>query len=276
MKIKSLFLLSVMAFCTIACDKKENEPTETDITGNYTGYTLASCAYFQNTCSADETISIATGSDGSTDVSFSSDSWGEFTITDIQKSVSDNIYTLSGSGQTQMGMEGNISSYDCTFTAEIESKEKARMQFKVPAVMGGLTIEFITGEAPAHLLLAGTYKGYSDADCTYFQNRYTDNESMTLTANDDETISISFESALWGNFNVSSATVVKQNDQYTFSGSGTVAMGMGDSTSNYDFTMTGTTNAAKDSFSIVFNIPAVMGGLTITLLPGNAPSSNGQ
>ena len=50
-------------------------------------------------------------------------------------------------------------------------------------------------------------------------------------------------------------------------------MGMGDATSNYDFTMSGTSNAAKDNFSIAFNVPAVMGGLTVTLLPGSAPSS---
>lgn len=61
-------------------------------------------------------------------------------------------YTLTGSGLTKMGMNGNVSSYDCTCTAVIESREKAQIQFKVPGVMGGLTIDFTTGEAPADLL----------------------------------------------------------------------------------------------------------------------------
>ena len=50
-------------------------------------------------------------------------------------------------------------------------------------------------------------------------------------------------------------------------------MGMGDNAADYAFTMTGTSNAAKDDFSIAFNTPAVMGGLTITLLPGKAPAT---
>ena len=50
-------------------------------------------------------------------------------------------------------------------------------------------------------------------------------------------------------------------------------MGMGDNVKDYAFTMTGTSNAAKDDFSIAFNAPAVMGGLTITLLPGKAPAT---
>ena len=50
-----------------------------------------------------------------------------------------------------------------------------------------------------------------------------------------------------------------------------MAMGMGEETNNYDFTMTGITDAAKDVYYFVFNVPAVMGGLTITLLPGTSP-----
>ena len=183
------------------------------------------------------------------------------------------ICVLSGSGQTQMGMGGNTSSYDCTFTAEITSQTDARMEFSIPAVMGGMTLTFQTGDAPADLLLAGTYEGYTDADCDYFQNTYTDSERVTLTANGDGTLKVVFESASWGTFTVESATATKEGEEYIFTGSGSVAMGMGESTSNYDFTLSGRTNAAKDDFSIAFNVPAVMGGLTITLLPGTAPTT---
>ena len=271
MKTQSILVLSAI-FCLMACDKAEETQTVTDVAGSYEGYTLASCAYFQNTCSAGETITVTANNDGSAHVAFSSASWGEFTITNAQMSVDGSNAILSGSGQTQMGMGGNVSSYDCTFTAEIQSKEKARMQFKVPAVMGGLTLDFATGEAPAELLLAGSYKGYTDADCRYFQDRYTNDESVILTANDDGTVKVVFESASWGTFTVTSATITQEGGVYAFSGEGSVAMGMGGSTSNYDFTLSGSTNAAKDTFSIAFTVPAVMGGLTITLLPGSAPS----
>lgn len=182
-------------------------------------------------------------------------------------------YTLTGSGQTKMGMGGNISSYDCTYTAVIDSREKAQMQFTVAGVMGGLIIDFIAGEAPADLLLAGTYEGYTNAGCTYFQNRYTDGESLKMTANGDGTLAVVFESATWGTFKVAKATVTKDGDKYEFTGDGTVSMGMGDNVKDYAFTMAGTSNAAKDDFSIAFNAPAVMGGLTITLLPGKAPAT---
>lgn len=260
------------AILLMACDKDENGSKTVDFAGSYDGYTLASCNHFQNMISPDETVVITKNTDGSASVSFTSATWGTFTITDAQASISGNVCSLSGSGQTQMGMGGSTSTYKCTFTAEIKSQTDARMEFKIPAVMGGMTIVFRTGDAPADLMLAGAYKGYTDADCTMFQDRYTDGESVTLTANGDGTVKVLFESATWGNFQVAAATAAKKEGAYTFSGSGKVAMGMGGGpATDYDFTVSGSTNAAKDDYSIVFKVPAVMGGLTVTLLPGTAP-----
>lgn len=273
MKFKTILTMSVVALCSAACSDEETLPVVADIAGSYEGYTLAGCAYFQNTCAADETVTVAENADGSANVTFTSASWGEFSIPNARMSENGGTYTLTGSGQTKMGMGVNISSYDCTYTAVIESREKAQMQFKVSGVMGGLTIDFTTGEAPADLLLAGTWEGYTNAGCTYFQDRYTDDESLKMTANGDGTLAIVFESATWGTFNVAKATVTKSGDEYTFTGNGTVSVGMGDNVKDYAFTVTGTSNAAKDNFSIAFNAPAVMGGLTVTLLPGKAPAA---
>lgn len=273
MKIKSVLMMLSAAVFMMACDKDENGSKTVDFAGRYNGYTLASCNYFQNMISADETVVLTKNTDGTASVSFTSATWGEFTITDAQASVSGDICSLSGSGQTQMGMGGSTSAYDCTFTAEIKSQTDARMEFSIPAVMGGMTLTFQTGDAPADLLLAGTYEGYTDADCAMFQDRYTDGESVKLTANGDGSVKIVFESASWGTFTVESATATKEGEEYVFTGSGSVAMGMGGSTSNYDFTLSGRSNAAKDDFSIAFNVPAVMGGLTVTLLPGTAPTT---
>ena len=273
MKIKSVLMMLSAAVFMMACDKDENGSKTVDFAGSYNGYTLANCNYFQNRISPDETVVITKNTDGTASVSFTSATWGTFTITDAQASISGNVCSLSGNGQTQMGMGGSTSAYDCTFSAEIKSQTDARMEFTVPAVMGGMTLTFQTGEAPADLLLAGAYKGYTDADCTMFQNRYTDDENVKLTANGDGSVKVVFESASWGTFTVESATATKEGEEYVFTGSGSVAMGMGGSTSNYDFTLSGRSNAAKDDFSIAFNVPAVMGGLTITLLPGTAPAT---
>lgn len=273
MKIKSVLMMLSVASIMMACDKEDSGSKTVDFAGRYNGYTLASCNYFQNMISADETVVLTKNTDGTASVSFTSATWGEFTVTDAQATVNGDLCTLSGSGQTQMGMNGNTSTYDCTFTAEIRSQDDARMEFSIPAVMGGMTLTFQTGDAPADLLLAGTYEGYTDADCAMFQDRYTDGESVKLTANGDGSVKVVFESASWGTFTVESATATKEGEEYLFTGSGSVAMGMGESTSNYDFTLSGRTNAAKDDFSIAFNVPAVMGGLTITLLPGTAPAT---
>ncbi len=273
MKIKSVLMMLSAAVFMMACDKDENGSKTVDFAGRYNGYTLASCNYFQNMISADETVVLTKNTDGTASVSFTSATWGTFTITDAQATVNGDLCTLSGSGQTQMGMGGSTSAYDCTFTAEIKSQTDARMEFSIPSVMGGMTLTFQTGEAPADLLLAGTYEGYTDADCAMFQDRYTDGESVKLTANGDGSVKVVFESASWGTFTVESATATKEGEEYVFTGSGSVSMGMGGSTSNYDFTLSGRTNAAKDDFSIAFNVPAVMGGLTITLLPGTAPTT---
>lgn len=276
MNLKNIFCAIVIALCATSCSNDEDLPTSIDFVGTYKGYTLAGCAYFQNSCAADETVSITENSDGSANVTFVSDSWGEFSIPNAQMSNNDGICTLTGNGLTKMGMDGNASSYDCTYTAIINSKEDAKMQFKVSGVMGGLTIDFVTGEAPFDLLLAGTYKGYTDADCTYFQDRYTNDESLKMTANGDGTLAVIFESDSWGTFHVAKATVTKSEDGYKFTGEGTVAMGMEGNAKDYSFVMTGTSNAQKDDYSITFNTPAVMGGLTVTLLPGNAPSTTEQ
>lgn len=274
MKFKTILTMAVVVLCSAACSDEKELPAVADIAGSYEGYTLAGCAYFQNTCVTDETVTVTGNADGTANVTFTSGSWGEFSIPNAQMSESGGTYTLMGSGQTKMGMGGNVSSYDCTYTAVIESREKAQMQFKVSGVMGGLTIDFTTGEVPADLLLAGTWEGYTNVGCTYFQNRYTDDESLKMTANSDETLSVVFESATWGTFKVDKATIKKNGDNYTFTGEGTVSMGMGDNVKDYAFTMTGESNAAKDDYSIAFNVPAVMGGLTITLLPGKAPAAS--
>lgn len=271
MKIRSILSL-LTTTCMVACNDGSVFSVG-DIAGNYEGYILSSCAYFQNNCTTGEAISISENTDGTATVSFVSDSWGEFSIPNARMGETDGAYSLSGDGKAQMGMEGNITSYDCSFTAVIHSKEKAQMRFEVPAVMGGFSVVFSTGEAPLDYLMAGTYKGYSDADCAYFQNRYTDDESLTMKANGDGTLSMEFESASWGRFSIASVSVLQEGEIYSFAGNGSVSMGMGESVSEYGFSMTGSSNGAKDSYSITFSIPSVMGGLSITLLPGKAPTA---
>lgn len=273
MKIRNILLVITAALCVVSCSKEDNLPTVAEIAGNYDGYTLANSTYFQNKCTDKETIAITENTDGSAKVLFKSTTWGDFMIDKAQISKTGDFYTLTGKGKASMGRGDKKSSYDCELSAKISSKTNAQIQFKIPAVMGGLTIDFMVGKAPVELLLAGSYKGYTNAGCKYFQNKYTENETVQVTANKNKTLTVTFESKVWGSFKAPTVTITQKGEEYTFTGKGTVAMGMSDKKNDYDFTVTGTKNIAKDTYVIVFHVPAVMGGLTITLNPGTAPSA---
>ena len=102
MKLKTILAMSVVALCSAACSDEKELPTVADIAGRYEGYTLAGCAYFQNTCTADETITITENADGSARVTFTSGSWGEFTIPDAQMSENGGTYTLTEIGRAHV------------------------------------------------------------------------------------------------------------------------------------------------------------------------------
>ena len=140
----------------------------------------------------------------------------------------------------------------------------------------GKTDDPKTDEPKTVVDLSGTYTGYTDANCSFFEHYYTNDEKLVATAKGDSTLSIFFDSSTWGKFEVSSAAIAKKNDnEYTFYGVGEVAMSMmGAMAGMYGFEMLGTVNATKDKYSVYIKVPAVMGGLTIVLLPGKAPKQD--
>jgi len=120
--------------------------------------------------------------------------------------------------------------------------------------------------------VAGTYTGYSTAEFQYSPTpMLSQNQTLTVTAEDGGTVSVSYTSDTWGTFTISAATVAESDGTYVLSGDGKTLMGMSaDSQSEYDCTLTAEISG-EDDFSFVFDVPAVMGGMKITLLPGNPP-----
>lgn len=261
--------LTVIALCGISCDSNDGPSPSESVVGTYEGYTLSSCAYFSDTCAGDEKIVITGNADGTVDLAFESSTWGRFSIEKATVTETKGGYAIAGSGHTEMGMQ-TVNSYDCTVAGTIRSTSEATLTFDVPSVMGGLKVVFTTGEAPAEQLLPGTYEGYTSASSAYFQNMYTDDEALTIAAS-GTTLSLRFESSM-GTFEVASLEASLQDGLYTVEGSGNVAMGMGASTNSYPFTLTGRVNAAKNDYEFTATVPSVMGGLTIKLLPGTAPT----
>ncbi|MGM9800413.1 MAG: hypothetical protein ACI30M_07000 [Muribaculaceae bacterium] len=148
MKLKFFFLISFVAFLVTSCSDDDNAATVADIQGVYEGYTIAECKYFSGTITENESVTISENADGTAKITYTSQTWGTVIIPSAKLIESGGVYALSGTGETQMGMEGNIKTYACSFIATIMNKSEAGMEFSVPAVMGGLTITFSTGTPP--------------------------------------------------------------------------------------------------------------------------------
>ncbi|HIR94525.1 MAG TPA: hypothetical protein IAC05_00605 [Candidatus Coprenecus stercorigallinarum] len=120
--------------------------------------------------------------------------------------------------------------------------------------------------------VAGTYSGWSKAEFQYSPTPMaSDAQTITVTEEADATVSVNYTSDTWGTFTLTGVTVTESNGTYTLSGSGTTVMGMSaGSQSEYECTLTATVSGTSD-FSFVFEVPAVMGGLTITVSPGEVP-----
>lgn len=129
--------------------KQGEIPAEIVVPGTYKGYTSAKSAYFDSMMDDDQTIVITKNSDNTYNVKYSSDTWGEFEIASAGVDFTDGVFAIKGDGQTKMGMNGNVKEYACSMTGSIDpEKENPTFIFSVPSVMGGVTIEFHTGDMP--------------------------------------------------------------------------------------------------------------------------------
>ena len=276
MKIKNYLVMVLVALCAIACSDNDDEiSVSTGVTGSYDGYVIASCAYFQNSASDGQTVVItASGTAGDrVNISYVSDTWGTFTFTDAAVTLNGGVYTIAGSGTTEMGHAGNISTYDCTVEATLDSnKAITSLVFSIPTVMGGTTVTFVQGDMPVAYVVAGSYSGYALASCAYFKDMSADGQTVTIAAGTaGDKVNISYVSDTWGTFTFTDAAVTLNGGVYTIAGSGTTQMGHAGSTSTYDCTVAATLDSDKAITSLVFSVPSVMGGMTVTFIQGDMP-----
>lgn len=278
MKLKFyMLMMALFAFSAVSCsddDEPVVKPAE-EVAASYNGYTIANCQYFSNMVAAGQSIKVEAKSDNTVDVTYTSDTWGEFTIAGATVTAEGDIYTIKGNGTTKMGHAGSEKEYECSFEGKVQAgKVSPEFTFTVPAVMGGMTIKFYEGDAPAELLLAGSYSGYTKAVAQYFPDgMLADNQTITVTANNDGTVNIVYESDTWGKFTVEKATISLADGVYKIEGDGKTEMGMSaDSIKAYDCTLVASIDAAKENPSFVFTVPAVMGGLTVEFFSGDMPT----
>ena len=274
--------MTAIALLTASCSDDDNNENESinpavNIAGTYAGYSEAAFQYTDTPLvSADESLTIQTDADNTTaTITYTSSSFGEFTISGTEVTYANGTYTLSGEGSTMMGMSGNVSEYECTLKGTLnEAKNEGAFTFNVPAVMGGMNITFTLGEIPVSKLLAGSYEGWTEASCAYFEGMQATDQTLSLTANADDTFTLAYTSDSWGEFSFESLSVTSANGIYTLSGKGVTMMGMDGNVSEYPCTVTGSIDANKENVSFTFTVPGVMGGLTITFTQGEAPAAN--
>lgn len=142
MKAKFLSIIALAAFGIVAAAACNKPETETDIAaevaGTYTGTTSASFQYSHDPIVTEgETFSITAAGDKLVDVSYESATWGSFTFSGVAVSGAD-PYTLKGETKNE---------YAATLDGTIgKTAGTAEFLITVPAVMGGITIEFTLAE----------------------------------------------------------------------------------------------------------------------------------
>ncbi len=279
MEFKKLtyFMMACVAACGCAsCSSDDDSPVEFagNVQGTYKGYSEVSSAYFSNQYSVGQELTVNKIDGNTVSVSYASSSLGHFTIPEAKVTSSGSSYTISGTGSTEMGMNGRPSAtYDCSLSASVDKSGEQVFVFSIPAVMGGTKVTFTQGDLPDRLykfMVAGSYDGYIVAKCAYFDGMITPELTLVINANDDNSVGIKLESGSMGDFTIEKASVTCDGNMFKFSGSGQAEMGMGDNTKSYACTVSGTVSAGGE-VSCEFSIPSVMGGMTVTFHEGEAP-----
>lgn len=276
-KIMGILVLMLTVFTTFSCsDDNDNTPAWQALAGEYTGWTSGKFAYSPTPLATDGEKLVVAVADGKMNIQLVSNQWGTATVNDVAVTATADGFSLSGTGSATLGMSGSTpKAYDCTLAGTISKDRKtANVVVTYPAVMGGTTVTFALGEAPTAQLLAGSYSGWTSASFAYSPNPMTANgEKVAVTANEDGTVNVVLTSTQWGTATITNATVEKTAGGFSISGQGKATMGMNGNSSEYDCTLTGTVSTDKDTYSLLFNVPAVMGGLKITFAQGEAPSA---
>lgn len=282
MKKTLLSLLTMVSILVFSSCGSDNDPAPINnaqaIAGTYNGYSNSSSQYFSDMIAENQSVTITANEDGTATVTFNSSSTGNVTINNATVTPTTSGYIISGNGESVITGHGDGASktYECNLSGKIGSaKDDANLEFTLPSVMNGMKIKFIQGSAPANMVAAGDYDGYTLTSTAYFQSMLSADEEVEIAANEDGTATIEFESDMWGKVVIPAANVERNGNDLTISGNGKVTMpGMnGAAAKEYDCTVAGTINSAKDNAELTFTVPSVMGGTTIKFILGQAPAA---
>ena len=107
MKIKSLLTMMFVLCACAACndDKNEETPLNQVVAGKYDRYTKAVAQYFPAGQYADkQSITLTPNDNGTVNIAYTSESFGEFSISNATVELKNDAYLVKGDGKTTMGM----------------------------------------------------------------------------------------------------------------------------------------------------------------------------
>ncbi len=279
MKIKIFFAMLAVALFTISCSNDDEVVNPSNlIAGSYTGYTSASFSYSPTPIVNDgEKLVLTPNTDGTASMTFTSNQWGTTTATALTvATATDGSYAFSGTGTAVIsGHEGTSSSYTGTISGTISSDKSSVNMTMTFEFMGGTTITFKTGDAPAYLAVSGSYTTHSIASVMGY-NMTNNGETITLTPDTDNETAILSYKGVWGEGATTSLTINETANGYELNGEGSIAASMAgtNKAGNYDFSVAGTVSN-DGNLDLTFTIAlGAMGNVTVKVGDGYAPAAD--
>lgn len=163
MKILNLWVVAIMALsfsstlvsCSSDDDNTDNTEQAKAIAGTYKGYSIGKSKMFTDyLMGSDASTTITANTDGTINLVYKSGS-GDFTLNNLTLTSK----SFSGEGEVALAMGGtSTKSYEYTLEGSVNDSKVLTLRANVPAVMGGMDIEFIQGDIPLGYLIASNYQ----------------------------------------------------------------------------------------------------------------------
>lgn len=189
MKLQFSLLAFSALLLIVACG--DDKPTTIDsedlvkfVEGTYDGYTSAEFEKENPVIELNESIILKDNGDGAVNVSYISEKWGEFVISNAEVSDKGTNYSVSGKGKVQLVMPGKEKKeYDLNLEGTVsKDKKMATFVFNIPsATEGGAKITFYMGDLPPAEIIQGTYIGNLNASIMGMPQPPIEDASIIIT-----------------------------------------------------------------------------------------------
>lgn len=176
----SVTVSDITTLINVYLEQGMEEQADTTLFHEFTGYIFVSSAYFTDSYYGNEAkLAVYKTTAGEYIVTFSDPQWGDATFTHVTVGRE-----LAGDGTLTMLYHGKMYEYAATLSGAMTTPV-----ISIPDVMGGTSITFHVGDAPACYTTAGNYSGTSTV-VVGGMYAYTADGTYKITANADGTINI--------------------------------------------------------------------------------------